>query len=218
MISKVNWIIYIYMYVPVLTHNTRSSLVIDHLKKRARASTQSKCGVAYIYFNYSEQAQQTPLLVLSNLTKQLACQLQELPTEVNKLYKNITDKQKTPSLEERYNLLRIIAKAFVPGNVFLVCDALDECKQDTQRKILLPLFHRMANDGMNLFITSREYPDDIQTSFKNSSKVKLRAKNEDINFYIQQKIAEHPRAHRLVESARCQNEIVYQLKKCANGM
>lgn len=174
--------------------------------------------MAYVYFNYSEQAQQTPVLVLANLTKQLACQLQELPTEVNELYKTITDQQKTPSLEERYNLLRIIAKAFAPGNVFLICDALDECKQDAQRKILLPLFHRMANDGMNLFITSREYPDDIQTSFKNSSKVKLRARNEDIKFYIQQKIAEHPRAHRLVESARCQNEIVSQLKKCANGM
>ncbi|KAH0603494.1 uncharacterized protein H6S33_007816 [Morchella sextelata] len=156
-----------------------SSFMIDHLKNRA--STSSKCGVAYIYFNYSEQAQQNPLSVLASLTKQLACQLQELPTEINKPYKNIIDKQKNPSLEERYNIFLIIAKAFAPGNVFLVCDALDECKQDTQRKILLPLFHRMTNDGMNLFITSREFPDDIQTSFKNSSKIRLWAKNEDIN-------------------------------------
>jgi hypothetical protein len=190
--------------------------MIDHLKNRA--STSSNCGVAYIYFNYSEQAQQNPLSVLASLTKQLACQLQELPTEINKPYKNIIDKQKNPSLEERYNIFLIIAKAFAPGNVFLVCDALDECKQDTQRKILLPLFHRMTNDGMNLFLTSREFPDDIQTSFKNSSKIRLWAKNEDIKFYIEQKIAEHSRAHRLVESAKCQNEIVSQLKECANGM
>lgn len=99
--------------------------------------------------------------------------------------------------------------------VFLVFDALDECDQ---RKGLLPLLHRMGKGGANLFVTSRQHPEDIQASFHSSAKIKLSAQDNDIRIYIEQKISEHSRARRLVQQARCQDKIVSELIDCAQGM
>lgn len=103
--------------------------------------------------------------------------------------------------------------------MFLVFDALDECDQEKQRKVLLPLFHRMGEEGgASLFVTSRQYPEDIQESFRDTTKIGILAKDEDIRSYIQQQILENPRARRLVLQAGCEGEIVSGLVDCAQGM
>lgn len=79
-----------------------------------------------------------------------------------------------------------LSKSFT--RTFIICDALDECDPEKQRKGLLPLFHQMAKNGIYVFLTSREYPEDIQVSLQDSSaKIRLWAKDEDITFYIKQK-------------------------------
>lgn len=161
-----------------------SSLVIDDLQHRALTENYA---VAYIYFNYKEQEQQGPNLVIAILVKQLACQIRHLPKDMEDLYDKLKHRQKIPTFEDLYGILRLLAttKSFV--QTFIICDALDECGQEAQRKVLLPLFHRMGKDGMNLFLTSREYPEDIQYSLRDSAKIKLWAKDEDIAFYIEQR-------------------------------
>jgi hypothetical protein len=53
----------------------------------------------------------------------------------------------------------------------------------------------MGDDGASLFLTSREYPEDIQSSLDDkSTKLKLSANDQDIHNYIEQKIEENPRA------------------------
>lgn len=58
-------------------------------------------------------------------------------------------------------------------------DALDECDQKSRRRKLLSLFHRMGDDDINLFITSRQHLEDIQDSLPHSAKVKIRANRAD---------------------------------------
>lgn len=187
--------------------------MIDYLEEKASVEN---FGVAYIYFNYKEQDQQRPVHVLASLVKQLACQIQNLPKEIDDLRSKLAPRQKRPTLEELYTVLLVLTKSF--SRTFVICDALDECDPEAQRRRLLPLFHRMGKDGLSLFLTSREHPEDIQHSFGQSAKVKLSAQDEDIARYIEQKIAENPRAKRLIGQGNHKDKIISELTKCAKGM
>lgn len=192
----------------------RSSRVIDYLLDEAQTSNY---GVAYVYFDYNEQNQQKPIHVLASLVKQLASQLPQLPTYITDLKaKHTKEGDKRPTVDELYSCLLSTLKSF--SQTFLVFDALDECNQKSQRKGLLPLFHRMGKSGINVFLTSRQHPEDIQYSFRDSAKTELRANDEDVKQYIQQKIDEHPRAKRLVERGGCEDKIISELTNCARGM
>lgn len=192
-----------------------SSVVIDHF--RDQAVTQNY-GVAYIYFDYKERDQQRPTQVIASLAKQLAAQTTDpsLPTEIERLYEKLERQEKKPSTEELFGALLGTFKSF--SQVFLVFDALDECNQDSQRRGLLPLFHRMGQSGANIFLTSRQHPEDIQQSFYDIPKLELSAQKEDIEIYIRQKIEENPRASRLIQRAKCHDRIVSELIDCAQGM
>jgi protease II len=171
-------------------------------------------GVAYIYFNYKEQDKQKPTHVLSSLTKQLISQAstQPLPEKLENFHKD----QKTPNSGELYDILLDVTKFFT--RTFFIFDALDECDQSSQRKELLPLFHRMGGNGMKLFLTSREHPEDVQISFEKISKMKLWAKDEDVATYIEQKISEYPQAESLVSQGNYRKKIISELTDCAKGM
>lgn len=191
--------------------------MIDHLLSQAQAASY---GLAYIYFDYKERDQQKPIRILASLIKQLVCQIQhlDLPTELMALHSRCNGGQRKPTFHELYTILLDVIKSGGFAQTFIICDALDECDQKTQRKKLLPLFHQMGKDGMNVFLTSREYPEDIQDSLGNSAKVQLWAQEEDITHYIEQKINDSPRAKRLVSLGNCKDKIISELTDCAKGM
>lgn len=191
-----------------------SSVVIDHFIEGA---TTKNYGVAYMYFEYKERELQTPTNILGGLVRQLVGQVPELPAEIEKLFDKLESRGgKKPKFEELYNALTVIFRSF--DQVFLVFDALDECDPKTQRKGLLPLFHRMRKSGANLFVTSRQYPEDIQASFSEEAKIELVPTEEDIGAYIRRRIEEDSRAKRLVRQAKCQDRIVPELVSSSQGM
>lgn len=173
-------------------------------------------GVAYIYFDYQERDCQKPHQVLGSLVRQLAGQIVDLPTDLEKLHDKLEAGGKRAKFEELYNVFLETFGSF--SHVFLVFDALDECDPHSQLKDILPLLHRMGKDGASLFVTSRQYQENIQQSFRQWAKVELSAQREDIETYIQQRIDENPRASRLIEQARCQDKIISELVDCAQGM
>lgn len=177
----------------------------------------TKSGVAHIYFNYKEQDQQTPVYVVSSLIKQLAVQIPNLPKEIEALYDQHSSKQKRPTLEELKQSLLVTLKHFT--RVFFVFDALDECHEDTQRKDLLPFFHILGNHGASIFMTSRPYPRDIHESVSTNgvAKIELKAKEEDIRVYVEEKIKGNAQARALIREG-FRDEIVAALVKCCRGM
>lgn len=189
--------------------------MIDHLEARALTANY---GVAHIYFDYMEQDEQKAVHVLASLVKQLASQMSHLPVELEVLHDNLSPKDKRPIIDELYTVLLATFKSFT--RVFFIFDALDECHHQNQRKDLLPLFHRIATNQVNLFVTSRPHPEDIHESFQGNkvTKIKLLAKEEDITIYIQGKIDESPRAKRLVRQGKSQEKIISELIGCAKGM
>lgn len=197
------------------SNNMFSSLIIDHFQDKVRAE-KLDYGVAYVYFEYQERDRQRPIHILSSLVKQLATGMAQLPKDLEKLYSELEHRDAKPSIQELYAILLSTFKSF--DRVFLIFDALDECDQEAQRKELLPIFHRMRTDGASLFITSRQYPEDIQESFRTTPRIELSAQGEDITSYIQERIEENPRAKRLVLQGGCKDRIISEMIDCANGM
>lgn len=71
-----------------------------------------------------------------------------------------------------------------------------------------------------MFITGHAYSEDIQSSFEKSSKIKLWAKDYDIESYVDQTISEHPRAQRLIKQGPVvyRSKIIPDLIDCAKGI
>lgn len=188
--------------------------MIDYFLDKAAAEN---CGVAYFYFEYQEQERQTPIKVLASLVRQLATQLAILPAEIETLYDVQEARGKPPKFEELYTVLLAVFKFF--DRVFLVFDALDECDIKPRGKEVLPLLHRMGSGGARLFVTSRQYPEDIWESFHDTATmVEIVPTLEDVAVYIQRRIDEDPRAKRLVKQAKCGDRIVSDLTECSQGM
>lgn len=154
--------------------------------------------------------------MLSILLKQLATQIAHLPTGIASLYNKLQPKDEKPTLEEVYNALIEASRSF--SRVFFVFDALDECRPDTQRRQLLPLFQRMGKDGIRLFLTSRPHPEDIQNALCDAARIELSAQEQDIVAYIEQRINDNPRIRRLIQQAKCKDRVISELVDCAQGM
>lgn len=118
-----------------------------------------------------------------------------------------------PSLKEFYKVLIAISKSF--ECVFFILDALDECDEGNQRGELFPLFHRMAEDNLDLFVTSRQYPEDIQDSLGECAKIELSAQEGDIRTYVEERINQSASARRLVRQGRCKDTIISSLIDCS---
>lgn len=176
--------------------------------------------MAYIYFDFKQQAEQTPALVLSSLIKQLSLQHRTLPDQLLTLYNKLEHRGRKPSLDELSETVNSLVKSF--ERVYLVFDAMDECNKKLQRKALLPLLHSMRKSGAHIFVTSRDYPQDIRDSFRDMPCIELVASDGDIENYVIGMIADTPRIKRFVENHRSkrdlQNAIVSELIQCANGM
>ena len=160
--------------------------MIDHLNEQRNFNG---FGVGHIYFEYQEQKQQTRLAVVASLVKQLLSQIPGLPGEFPKDIETKYQEKKTqhPSTEDLITMLLAMPKWF--SRVFVVCDALDEMDQREQRDHLLPLFHRLKDSGVALFLTTRPHPADIQESFRDASIIELTPKIHDVRQYVEGRLS-----------------------------
>lgn len=187
--------------------------MIDHLRNLASLEPENY-RIAYFYFSFTDKDQHKPICVLASLARQLANRITHLPSKIKDLYEKMEPRGERPTPADLYTAL-ISMMSF--GQIFLVFDALDECSQE-QRKKLLPLIRKMGEDGINIFLTSRHHPEDVQYFLRNSPKVDLYARSEDLKLYIQQKIEDNPRAKLLITRGKCKEKIISELTDCAGGM
>ena len=162
--------------------------MIDHLINEQR--NLNGIGVGHIYFEYQEQKQQTVLAVVATLVKQLLSQIPqtEFPKDIEAKYRE--KKTQHASADDLTDMLLSMPKRFA-RRVFVVCDALDEMDRCDQRDHLLPLFHKLKNSGIALFLTTRPHPVDVQKSFRDESIIELVPKIDDIIAYVQGRVSTH---------------------------
>jgi hypothetical protein len=189
--------------------------VIDHLSNYRSEAGSNNVGVAHIYFNYKEQGSQGLSSILGSLIKQLCQQLPQL-SQLPPQLENLTSGGRTPSEEELFLALIEASKSFL--QTFLVFDALDECDRETQRRTLLPMIHRMGENGFRVFMTSRRYADDIEDRFRNVPSLEIVAHDDDIKNYINEILDAYPSAKRMIKVAGLEDEVVSRLTRAAGGM
>ena len=161
--------------------------MIDHLNQ---LRNPDGFGIGHIYFEYQEKKQQTVLAVVTSLVKQLLSQIPPtgFPKDIEIKYQE--KKTQHASADDLIDMLLSMPKRFA-HRVFVVCDALDETDQH-EREQLLPLFHRLRDSGIALFLTTRPHPADVQESFQNASIIELVPKIHDIRRYVEERLSTNP--------------------------
>ena len=203
-------------YVPTplaicpLIANSKSSLAIDHIIK-----TRKDAGVAFFYFDFSAEDEQTPDQILSSLLKQLLLQLRGLPAPVKQLFDRSIMKAQIPQVNELQELLLAMRKEF--NAVYLVIDALDECKVGNCRSDILEALQAFQA-SMKLLVTSRPHLDDLNDSLGHASQVRLRAVESDIRDYVLNKLETRKAKKILGKDEKLKEEIVTSIAEGAHGM
>lgn len=187
-----------------------SSLAIDHIIR-----SRKDAGVAFFYFDFGAEDEQIPVQILSSILKRLLLQLEELPVPVKQYFDRSIMTGQIPQVNELQELLLSIPKVF--NIVYLVIDALDECKVGDCRSELLRAF-RAFQASMKLLVTSRPHIEDLSDSLAHASQVKLRAVESDITDYVYQKLETRKIKKILRKDENLKKEIVTSIVKGAHGM
>ncbi|KAK6507843.1 hypothetical protein TWF481_006265 [Arthrobotrys musiformis] len=169
-----------------------SSIVIDHLFQLFGKTPT--VGIAYIYFNYTLEKEQTVYAALASLLKQLSRCQYSLPASIRALYeKNHTasDPLKRPPIYEVIQALKSVVSLY--SRVFIVVDALDECpmKNDNYcRDTFLSTIFDLRNDHeVNIFATSRHIKEIVDKFGKLEGEVmEVRADDADLRLYLDGRI------------------------------
>lgn len=124
-------------------------------------------------------------------------------------------KGQIPQVNELQELILSVPKEF--NAVYLVIDALDECKAGDCRTELLRAF-KAFQVSMKLLVTSRPHSDDLNESLAHASQVKLRAVESDIREYVQNKLETRKIKKILGKDEKLKEEIVTTIVEGAHGM
>lgn len=193
-----------------ISYITRST-VIDHLQ---RTYSTSNIGIAFMYCDYKEQEQQTPVNLISSLLQQLVEQQSSVPDEVRSLWEEHTRRRTRPCLAECSRLLQSTASAF--SEIFIVIDALDESSEITRDDLIAEI--QKLPSHLHLMATSRHNPN-IEQLFNGSIQLEIQAHDADVKAYIRTQIDKRERLKKFVRAdPRLQGMIETKLASKAQGM
>lgn len=161
-----------------------SSMIIDELKSTV-SSPESP--VAFFYFDYRDQGRQTPNSLLLSFLKQIIAILPDIPRSVVDAHEKSPSNADSLPLRDLEGILHEIASGL--RQVYLIIDALDECDESTHRKATIQLLDRIQQTpNIYLFITSRQYPHDIQESLQSHPQIAIQANESDLRRYMYREI------------------------------
>lgn len=186
-----------------------ASIVVERLLEAfpERDFLKHKTGVVFLYCSYRRHAEQKAANLLSALLKQLVQEQPLIPKPVRQLYDDHAKRGTLPLSDEISTLLLDIIKNF--SKVFIVIDALDECRDDdgTRGKLLSEIRNLQAQSDINLMATSRLIPE-IKQKFERDICLEVRAIDEDVKQYLDSQMShlrsfvrENPTLLRLIKTS-----------------
>ena len=188
------------------------SVVVDHLQNHFNGQNVA---VLCIYCNYKKQDEQTVSELVASLLKQLVQDRSVTSDQVKTLYKVYHDARKSiPGLADLMTVLQSEIRHY--SKVYIVVDALDECRERDQRDLITTLQSLAGN--INMMVTSRILPS-IQQLFQDAKRLDIRANNDDVRRYIEGRIPHENRLARHVGKDRSlQETIVNKIVANVKGM
>ena len=164
--------------------------------------------VLCIYCHYKDQTEQTVTNLVASLLKQIVQHPQANLDNVKSLYTVHKNQGTRPTLDDFITAFGLETRSC--SKVFIVVDALDECREeDGTRARLLKALRSLAGN-VNLMVTSRDLPS-IARDFEGKKRLTIRARDEDVTMYIRGRITLGPRHLRNLEGTIV-NKIVENVK------
>ncbi|KAL8992084.1 MAG: hypothetical protein Q9169_007385 [Polycauliona sp. 2 TL-2023] len=201
--------------IPGCGKTVLSSTIIDDMRMRCNQN-QGK-GLAYFYFDFNNP-QNDGSKMLRSLVSQLSTQDSAALSLLAELHSSCEPAQSTDDA-----LLAVLKKMVnVFPQIYIVLDALDECKS---RAILLEAIEDIVawqHEGLRMLVTSR-YEGDLKESLeplvKESGTMDIRsaAMDEDIRNYIWTRLSDRSPLKRWQKHPEVQEEIVAYLMAKADG-
>ncbi|KAI1775102.1 ankyrin repeat-containing domain protein [Hypoxylon cercidicola] len=155
-------------------------------------------GIAYIFCNFQRQDELSSEALLGSLTAQLA-QGQHIPSK--------------PLLEDISNCMACIASTY--SRVFVIIDALDECRHYTRSMLLSEIFGLQKKVDISILATTRSIPE-IINEFENTEQMEIRASDEDIQRYLVGNMSRLPAF--VQRDGKLQEEITTYIGKAVDGI
>lgn len=174
-----------------------AAIAIDSLLKSIGNST---IGVAYVYCNYKDQKEQDVNSMLAAILKQLVQGRPSLAEPLKRLYSQHAQKGTRPSIDEIFTTLQSVISSL--STVYIVLDALDECRNDdgTRQQLLARVRDLQSRFDVRLLTTSRFLPDIVDV-FKDSVRLEVRANDDDVRRFVAGQI------YRLPNCIQCKLEL-----------
>ena len=163
----------------LLTLQTRA-IAVDHLQKLFKGKD---IVVACVFCNYKERSTQSLEELVASILKQII-QDHSLASETIKAFcKKFRDKQRRPRLADFIDALRSEIQTY--SKVFFVIDALDECPEDYQGRLIAEL--GSISNAVYLMVTSRPL-DLIKQQFQGAGHMDINATDGDVRKYIDSRL------------------------------
>lgn len=147
-----------------------------------------KEGIAHIYFDYNNPAEQVPSKIICCLLKQLLSRKRHLPDSVEAFYNSFSDKATIPGFAALFDLLRALAFEF--SKIWIFLDALDECETKCRDTILESLFE-LDKETFRLFTTARPhltYTKAVHQTLQTLSRIEIRPNSNDLEGCVRQRL------------------------------
>lgn len=189
-----------------------ASLVVKHLQE---AFPDHKTGIAFLYCSYSRHEKQKVINLLSALLNQLVQQQSSIPEPVKTLYGNHIKCRARPSLSELSDALLSVVKSY--SRVFIIIDALDECRDNdgTSINLLSEIRSLQTHSDTKLMATSR-FIATIMQEFKEDISLEIRASSSDVGQYLEGQMSRLPKI--ILRSPSLPQLIKAAVTEAADGM
>lgn len=167
--------------IPGAGKTITTAAVIHHISERA--SGKSRIGIAYFYFNFSRQKEQTVEYFLASVLRQFAFGQTSLPEKLGKLHLKCNRQARRPSYKDLFKNLKLILKLYT--RAYIVMEALDECAtvNGCRKGIISTVLNLQEETGVNIFFTSRT-SDEIAVAIEKDLVLPIFARNVDIQKYL----------------------------------
>ena len=154
--------------------------------------------VAILYLSYREQEEQSAKHLIGSLVRQVAYGNTTLSDDVIGLYRDHKRKESRPTINELSKILQSEISRL--SEVFILVDAMDECSVNnyTREELLTTLQRLLELPNVRLMITSRPVAS-IEAHLQGMTHLEIRAADEDIRKYIENRI---PKERRLIPYVR----------------
>lgn len=142
-------------------------------------------GIAYVYIDYQNQVQQSPVNIIASLLKQLALRVEEAIPELQTLHKDFSSRGERPELRNLLHALISVSARFLA--TFVILDALDQCDEN-HRATLLGIIKQLTEAQVKVFTTSRPHLREVREFFHNAVNIEITAETRDIETYLRKRL------------------------------